>query len=225
MTRSRYVWRALVVVAVIASALGGDHAPAAVRAGTYPPIDVPGPPGVPAITPEPALKAQALASTTVPYTATATYTVADVDAYLAAHLPAIFPTTDGQPAHVSRVLFIPARVASAYLLNEDIGRSPDTLVCYVEITGSLSTARIHRHIYYDIHTHRFHRLTLGPAHLAELVFDAQTGNLLMLSFVEGPNGTTPPTPTPLPTHTPRPAYPLPTGMPTAAPTVSPTVPS
>jgi len=225
MTRSRYAWRALVAVAVLSSSLGGDRAPAAVRAGTYPPTTVPGPPGLPAITPEPALKARALAATTVPYTTTATYTVADVDAYLAAHLPAIFPTTDGQPAHVARVLFIPASAASAYLLNEDIGRSPDTLVCYVEITGSLSTARIHRHIYYDSRTHRVIRPVIRPAHLGELVFDAQTGNILMLSFVEGPNGTTPPTPTPLPTHTPRPAYPLPTGMPTAAPTVSPTVPS
>jgi len=224
MTQPRYLWRALVAVAVLASALGlgYDRAPAAVRAGTYPPTTDPGPPGVPAIIPEPALKARALASTTVPYTTTATYAVADVQAYLAAHLPALFPTTDGQPAVVARVLFIPARVASAYLLDSDIGRSPETLVCYVEITGSLSTAMIHRPVRFDHRTHRFHYIVTGPAHLGELVFDAQTGNLLMRSFVEGPNGTTPPTPTPVPTRTPypRPTLPLPTGMPTVSPTAT-----
>jgi len=160
---------------------------------------------------------------TLSATAVASPSPSSVYVVVTARLPAIFPTTDGQPAHIARVLFIPASAASAYLLNEDIGRSPDTLVCYVEITGSLSTGRIHRHIYYDTRTHRVIRPVIRPAHLGELVFDAQTGNLLMLSFVEGPNGTTPPTPSPAPTRTPypRPTLPLPAGMPTAAPTVSP----
>jgi len=227
MTRPRHLWRVLVAAALCTLVLAPAAAPSPMRADTYPPTTVPGPPGVPAITPEPALRARALASTTTPYTETATYTEADVRAYLAPRLDRIFPTTDGQPAHVARVLFIPARVASAYLLDEDIGRSADTLVCYVEITGSLSLARIHVPLRIDPRTHRRIRFTLPPAHLGELVFDAQTGNSLMLSFVEGPNGTTPPTPTPAPTRTPypRPTLPLPPGMPTAAPTVSPTAPS
>ncbi len=224
MTRARFAWRVLMAAALFALVPAPAAAPSPVRAGTYPPINTSDPPGVPAITPEPAMRARALASTTTtPYTQTATYTEADVRAYLAPRLPSIFPTTDEHPAVVSRVLFIPARVASAYLLNEDIGRSPDTLVCYVEITGSLSTARIHVPLRINPRTHRRIRVILRPAHLGELVFDAQTGNALMLSFVEGPDGTTPPTPTPAPTRTPypRPTLPLPAGMPTAAPTVSP----
>jgi len=228
MTRSRYAWRALVAVALFALVLVPDPAPSTVRAGAYPPINVPGPPGIPAIVPEPAMRARALASTTPPYTATTTYTDADVRAYLAPRLDRMFPTTDGHPAVISRVLFIPAIVASSYLLNADLGRSPDTLVCYVEITGSLSLAAISRPVRLDPRTHRRRRsLPPKPAHLAELVFDAQTGNLLTLSFIEGLNGGTPPTPTPAPTHTPypRPSVVLPAGMPTwtPTPTVSPTV--
>ncbi len=230
MTQSRYAWRVLVAAALFALVLAPAAAPSPVRAGTYPPINVPGPPGLPAITPEPAMRARALASTTTPYTETATYTEADVRAYLAPRLDRMFPTTDGRPAVVSRVLFIPAIVASSYLLNADLGRSPDTLVCYVEITGSLSMATFPRPPRLDPRTHRRIRSSPPkPAHLAELVFDAQTGNILTASFIEGANGGTPPTPPPAPTRTPypRPNLPLPVGMPTWTPTppVSPTAPS
>jgi len=144
----------------------------------------PYPPGIPAIPPEPQRRAQALANTAA-YSTTATYTADDVRAYLATPPP--FRTTDGSPITVTAILFIPASQASALMAGESTGRPDTTLVCYVTVTGSLvmvhslpphirrkqtppSTPRHTR-------THTPSKLPVG-----HLVFDAQTGNLLLFGY-------------------------------------------
>ena len=99
---------------------------------------------------------------------TAAYTEADVRQYLAAH--PMLPTTDGTEPVIAKVLFIPASQASALMRGASIGRPDTTLVCYVEVHGNLSTSWV-----------RVPEpgLMPGPAHVGVLVFDAQTGNLLI----------------------------------------------
>jgi hypothetical protein len=99
---------------------------------------------------------------------TAAYTEADIRQHLAAH-PA-FPTTDGSQPVIAKVLFIPASQASALMRGESIGRLDTTLVCYVEVHGNLSTSWVH-----------VPKPGVFPAtaHVGVLVFDAQTGNVLI----------------------------------------------
>jgi hypothetical protein len=101
----------------------------------------------------------------------AAFTEDDVRQFLAAY--PLFTTTDGSMPEIARVLFIPASQASALLKGESIGRADTTLVCYVEVQGNLSTARIHSPGGVNIPS---------TAHFGDMVFDAQTGNLLLWGF-------------------------------------------
>jgi hypothetical protein len=108
---------------------------------------------------------------------TAAYTEADVRQHLATH-PA-FPTTDGSQPVIARVLFIPASEASALMRGTSIGRPDTTLVCYVEVHGNLSTSWVH-----------VPKPGVFPAmaHVGVLVFDAQTGNILIGGLTVYPPG-------------------------------------
>jgi len=143
-------------------------------------------PGVPAITPTRTVSAQAVTTAyvtaTTPYTDQAAYTVDDVQHFLTTHR--LFATTDGATPVIATILFIPSRVASAYMNGETVGRPDNVVVCYVELHGSLSTGSQHRHAV----LRRVHGKTVlvpqnyPPAHVGVLVFDAQTGNLLIRGF-------------------------------------------
>jgi len=61
---------------------------------------------------------------------------------------------------------------------EFIGRSPTTLVCYVEIHGNLSMAGISAPAVSGASASG----PPQPAHIGDMVFDAQTGNLLVAGF-------------------------------------------
>jgi len=134
------------------------------------------PPGIPAIAPEPRLHAQALANTAT-YSTTATYTVADVRAFLAAHR--LFLTSDGSAPVIDIVEFIPAAQASTLLRGESIGRPDTTLVCYVQVHGPLAVSH-----HWPAGYHYTPKRPVGtPRRVGELVFDAQTGNLLLRGFI------------------------------------------
>ncbi len=146
-------------------------------------------PGVPAITPEPQMRARALAVVgTTAYSTTATYTVADVRAFLTAH--PLFSTTDGSPITITAILFIPAAQASARMGGSSADRPDDTVVCYVEVTGHLVVAS--HHLPHDAWVHRGHVAppvykpqrphALAKLPVGQLIFDAQTGNLLSRGF-------------------------------------------
>lgn len=104
------------------------------------PIPAPGPAIPPGVTPrEPDGVPAIVPSLSAAQAATATYTLADVGRFAVAHP---FATTDGTAPTIAKILFIPASQASALMHGESIGRSPTTIVCYVEIHGNLSMAGI-----------------------------------------------------------------------------------
>jgi len=79
---------------------------------------------------------------------------------------------------LGNVEFLTAAQASARLNNEPIGRADDALMCWVEIVGpldvsmeiSVPAALAHGHVPFP------------PAPKEILVFDAQTGNLLLSTY-------------------------------------------
>jgi hypothetical protein len=120
------------------------------------------PPGIPAIAP------------TLPTSAiTATFTADDVRTLVEAHR--FFPSTDGTTPTITKILFIPASEASALLGNEWIGRPANAIVCYVELHGNLDRSRI-------VHAPAPSPGLATPSHIGQLVFDARTGNLLILAL-------------------------------------------
>lgn len=102
----------------------------------------------------------------------AAFTEDVVRAHLATHQ--YFQSADGTPPSIAKILFIPASQASDLLRGESIGRPGTALVCYVEIHGALST----EHLRLPATGTRAPR----PASVGVLVFDAQTGNLLIRGF-------------------------------------------
>jgi hypothetical protein len=108
---------------------------------------------------------------TVTNTSQAAFTEDDIRQFLATHQR--FMTTDGSTPQIARVLFIPASQASTLLKGEPIGRPAPTLVFYVEVHGNLSTASIHSPPGVNIPS---------IAHVGDIVFDAQTGHLLLWGF-------------------------------------------
>ena len=134
---------ALLVVPVVATlvlaSLRNDRT-RAVAPPPLPPISAPAPggaspdrsnqysPGVIAIHPS-------LIGTAAFTAATPAFTAADVASYISAgHL---FTAAGPGGSVVSKVLFLPARQASARLGGESIGRPDGVLVAYVEVTGPL----------------------------------------------------------------------------------------
>ena len=153
--------------------------PATTPTPSYPPNAAP---GVPAITPEPAMRAHALAATAT-YSTTATYTAADVRAFLTAHN--LFRTTDGSPITVT-ILFIPASQASALIGGDSVGRPDTTLVCYVSARGNFPVmhsepagTRFRHSVSRRTHSHARDTTVLPEKHY---IFDAQTGNLLVFGY-------------------------------------------
>ncbi len=136
------------------------------------------PRGIPAITPEPQLRARALAvAGTAAYSTTATYTAADVRDYLSSH--ALFRTTDGSAPIIDAIEFVPAAEASALLRGESIGRPDTTLVCFVKVHGPLIVLRSA-----PLPMHHPHPVSAKtPMPVGELIFDAQTGNLLIRGYL------------------------------------------
>lgn len=123
------------------------------------------PPGIPAIQPR---------KTGVDVTSAA-YTADDVRQYLLTHQ--LFQTADGVAPVIAQILFIPANQASGLMHDAYVERAPTTLVCYVKIQGNLSTTGVgHPYVPGASNT------TPPPAHVGDLVFDAQTGNLLVRGF-------------------------------------------
>jgi len=121
--------------------------------------------GISALTPSSAMAPVAGPST-------AAFTGSAVQQYVMTHQ---FETTDGTTPTIAKVLFIPASEASSLMGGESIGRPDTTLVCYVEVHGNLSKAGI-------VHELGPASTNTQPAHVGRLVFDAQTGNLLILGL-------------------------------------------
>lgn len=122
------------------------------------------PPGVPAIVP----------ITSTADIAVAGFGAADVEQYLGRH--PLFTTVGSGGGTIGKILFITAAAASTLLRGESIGRPDNALVCYVEIQGPLSTADI------TFPSGSEPKGTPVPAQTGVLVFDAQTGNLLLQGF-------------------------------------------
>jgi len=121
--------------------------------------------GISALTPSSAMPPAAGPST-------AAFTGSAVRQYVTTHQ---FETSDGTTPTIAKVLFIPASEASSLMGGESIGRPDTTLVCYVEVHGNLSKAGI-------VHELGPASTNTQPAHVGRLVFDAQTGNLLILAL-------------------------------------------
>lgn len=120
------------------------------------------PPGVSAIQP---------VTSTTSLLATA-FSQANVVQYLATHR--LFKTVGTNDSTVARVLFIPALQASTLLHGEWIGRPDNALVCYVEVAGPIDTSTSGLDVPPGVKLSQF-----KPAPKGILVFDAQTGNLLI----------------------------------------------
>lgn len=79
---------------------------------------------------------------------------------------------------LGNVAFLTAAQASARLNNEPIGRPDDALVCWVEIVGPLDVSMEISVPAKFAHSH----VPFPPAPKEILVFDAQTGNLLLSTY-------------------------------------------
>ncbi len=161
------------------------------------------PPGGPAIQPEPAMVAAATAAVTAmgPYTAStqafqaaealyfgrATYTVDDARQYVTLHMFAahMLLNADGTQPQIAKLEFISAGEAGPLGARPLGVRPATTLVCYVELHGAFTLANAPRPYMparvYDRQRHRWVRTrTTEPSSPIEyVVFDAQTGNMLM----------------------------------------------
>jgi hypothetical protein len=111
-------------------------------------------PGIPAIHPHLAVPAGSSA---------ATFTTDDVRQYVLSH-PVWMATTTG-PVTVAQITFMTSGALSVQLNGESIGRPDTALVCYAELHGVFSFPG---------------PATNTTAHTAYEVFDAQTGNLIMV---------------------------------------------
>lgn len=104
-------------------------------------------------------------------TGTPAFTVSDVRNYINTHPFPGGPTLSGKPLTITSIEFITSAVASARLNGEDIGVPPGQLVCYVQLTGEYNPL--------DVSVPPgFH---LDTEDTATEIFDATTGNLLLLS--------------------------------------------
>jgi hypothetical protein len=160
------------LVALALALVGGGLVFAATRAPTTaatPPAVAAGPrtrpaPGTPAIHPT-------LSGAAVTRNGGATYTVADVQQYLAANPGAFPPNRPIQPLKVAQIAFMTREQAEANMHGESLDGQvpPGGLVCYVKLTGPFSTVSL--------------SMPAGAkpwtASTGEMVFDAQSGNLIV----------------------------------------------
>jgi len=80
------------------------------------------------------------------------------------------PPTDGTPLKILSIQFVTAKQASALMQGEFVGRPDNYLVCYVKVKGPFSRAVMHPPIQYK---------ETKDASSGDMVFDAQTGNMLV----------------------------------------------
>lgn len=104
-------------------------------------------------------------------TGTPAFTVSDVKNYINTHPFPGGPTLSGKPLTITSVEFITSAVASARLNGENIDVPATQLVCYVQLTGEYNP------LYVSVPP-GFH---LNTEDAATEIFDATTGNLLLLS--------------------------------------------
>ena len=110
----------------------------------------------------------------------AAYGRSEVERYLESN-PRLMRGVPGGPSpKLGTVEFLPAGQASARLNDVSIGRPDDTLVCWVELIGPLDVSN-------EISVPAFVARSSGPISFPPapkkiLVFDAQTGNLLLSGY-------------------------------------------
>ncbi len=127
------------------------------------------PPGVSAIVPR----------TTVPDANGATYGRAEVEQYLADNPWIMRGVPGGSVPRLGTVEFITAVEASARRLNVSIGRPDNAIVCWAEIIGPLEVTGISVPAFI---AKQKPPVFSPPAPKEILVFDAQTGNLLLSGY-------------------------------------------
>jgi hypothetical protein len=112
--------------------------------------------------------------------AQAAFTCAEVEQYLACNPGVVSPIPGSSGGELANVEFITVAEASARLrpqLNDQsMDRPDDTLICWAEVTGPP-----------DMHITvpailRAEAARIPPADRGILIFDVQTGNLLLLAF-------------------------------------------
>jgi hypothetical protein len=123
-------------------------------------------PGVPAITPKSTVNS-------ANPTTSATYTAADVQDYILANGFPGGPVAEGGHLSIVSIQFISAQQASQ-AIGEDVGRPSDTLVCYVVLHGPFKVGAVSA-------PYGTTPVSSETFQTGEIVFDAQTGNLIMWS--------------------------------------------
>ena len=110
----------------------------------------------------------------------AAYGQAEVERYLHNN-PCLMRGVPGGPSpKLGRVEFLPASQVSARLNNVSIGRPDDALVCWVELIGPFDVSKsvsIPPSL-----ARRSGPISFAPAPKEILVFDAQTGNLILSTY-------------------------------------------
>jgi len=159
------------VVLLFAFIEGYAHVPLT-QTGSPPP-HVPGnitpnpyPPGVPAIHPTHQVSSDTLAA----------FTIKDVEQFIVRNGFVGGPTISGKPPTIVKIVFVTSKEASNLMKGESVGRPGDALVCYVLLRGPF---KVSTRMSTDM------PVANPTATLGELVFDAQTGNLLVWGYPAG----------------------------------------
>ncbi|HLG65101.1 MAG TPA: hypothetical protein VKY19_24420 [Ktedonosporobacter sp.] len=101
----------------------------------------------------------------------ARFTAADVRAYFQAHpTPPQMSLAPGHTAKILSIDFITSKEASQRMKGESVGLPDNALVCYVQLSGPFLLGMISRPP---------GTKPIPPSDTATVVFDAQTGNILV----------------------------------------------
>lgn len=101
----------------------------------------------------------------------ARFTAADVQAYFQAHpAPPQMSLAPGSTAKILSIDFITSKEASQRMNGESVGLPDDALVCYVQLSGPFLLDRV---------SSPPSAKPIPPSNTATVVFDAQTGNILV----------------------------------------------
>jgi hypothetical protein len=98
------------------------------------------------------------------------FTSVDVTHYITTHPFPLGPTTTGKPPTIVSIEFITSKQASQRLLGESIGVPDTAIVCYVKLSGPFTMS-------FAPHPPG---AQVPPSNTATEIFDAQTGNLLLV---------------------------------------------
>ena len=99
------------------------------------------------------------------------FTSSDVIRFISTHSSPLGPTTTGMPPTIVSIEFITSKQASQRLLGEWIGVPDTAIVCYVKLYGPFTNS--------DVPSPP--GAIIKPSNTATEIFDAQTGNLLVVS--------------------------------------------